>query len=952
MRSNRVIPSIKKGIDDKRHDKDVIKRFERLNVERLNRSYADMHQNQRQFLELLPVFFHVNHPILPGYVSRTTPAGIPRYSVSSASINTLKKFFRSFEYKKRAHRQYEILAIYLMGSSGSIAYSSESDFDIWLCYESNLKHQQLEDLQFKTRAIEEWAKEQGIEANIYLVDPVKFKRGEIGKLSSESSGSAQHYLLLEEFYRTSLLLAGRYPSWWLIPPEKEDQYDAMVESFQQKRFIHANEHIDFGGLSQMPAEEFYGASLWLLYKGIYSPYKSILKILLMQVYASEYPDIETLALRYKRAIYDDDIGINELDPYLMMLDKVEEFLIQQSEPDRLELVRRSFYFKVGIALSDVSKSVSRNKFWRVEVLSDRVNKWAWSGDKLALLDSRNEWDVSYVIREREVLIEEFSRSYQFLSDFSRESSNNNQVIRKSDLNVLGRKLYAAFERKAGKVDIIHYGIRNDLYEGHVSIHQCFTDDDTESWRVFSGDVDKSKMASCEPIKSSYDLLGLITWCFFNKLISLNTNIDLYTVKSDLSVREIRETIKTMGNIFPDTYLQNASFNDFNHPAKIAVVGTFINLGVDPFSVYTKAGEQVTSDRTDALRFGGMWENLALSIEQVVITTWQEVLTFRYFGVKGLMNCLRDYLQWSPPSKGQRPPGINAYSFSSSRGPSIALRIEEVFEQVISCFFSQPSNVAKQYVLGIEWDYYLLQIDEDNLKFCAAGTLERLIESLSVSQSTFYATEFDIETDKDSDLPIIYSVNKPGVVQCFYHVEGNLVKIYILDEKGSLCHHQEDYHDVYTLVMHMKQFFAAVYKRMRSLKVNQNLSDILEFYLVKHSDYGGTFLENYKFNRYLHPAKFTGLRVVCDKIEDEVVFAIYCENKEFTSQEYGEQLYFEVARHILKMRKSESRYPVYITDLDLKENLMDMSMEYLQTFHFLKYKKEIEHYLNVAIEALV
>jgi len=938
-------------LNDEHHYKEIKKRFENLNAQRLKRSNADMRQNQRQFIEILPVLFHVNHPIFPGYVSKSTPAGIPNYQVNQSSITTLKKFFRSFEYKKRAYRKFEILAIYLMGSSGSIAYSKQSDFDIWLCHESSLNRSQVEELHEKAIAIEDWARDLGIDANIYLVDPVKFKRGEIGKLSSESSGSALHYLLLEEFYRTSILIAGRYPSWWLISPDKEEQYDEIVENYQKKRFIHANEHIDFGALHHIPAEEFYGASLWLLYKGINSPYKSILKILLMQAYASEYPKIEMIALQFKRAVYEDNIDINALDPYLMMLDKVENFLTLQGEHDRLELVRRSFYFKVGISLSDESKG-GKKKDWRINVLINRVKQWSWPSGKLILLDSRNEWNVNHVMEERAILIEEFTRSYQFLSDFAREASLDHNLINQTDVNVLGRKLYAAFERKAGKVDIIHQGITKDLYESHLSIHQFFGDDDNESWMIFSGIVDEKEIAVRSPIKRTYDLMELITWCFFNKLLNKNTIIALYADRSDLSEREILQTIQAMEKLYPDKLLQNASFNDFSRPAKIASVGTYINLGVDPFSEYSKKGQQITSNRTDALRFGGMWENLALRVEQVIVTSWQEVLTFRYFGVKGLMNCLRDYIQWAPPSKGKRPPRINAHSHSSYRGPSIALRIENVFEQVISFFYTQPTNIAKQYVLGIQWDYYLLQIENDNLNVYAAGTLEKLTQYLSEPSNVFHITEFDIEADKDSDLPIIYSVNKPGVVQCFYRIIGKKVSIYVLDEKGSLFHQKDDFYDAYSLVKHLQQFFASVHKRMNFInKIDdmQGIDEVVQFYKIEHSDLDGSYLEQHAVNRYVQPSKYVSLQVIGDKIGGEVVFSIYCEGQEFTTLEYGEKIYFEVAKHVLSKRKSGSKYPIYITDLDLSKSLLDMDMKHLQTFHYLKYKKEIEDHLSLVLD---
>ncbi|XPE60849.1 class I adenylate cyclase [Shigella flexneri] len=43
-----------------------------------------------------------------------------------------------------------------------------------------------------------------------------------------------------------------------------------------------------GGLSSLSAEEYFGASLWQLYKSIDSPYKAVIKTLLLEAYSWEY----------------------------------------------------------------------------------------------------------------------------------------------------------------------------------------------------------------------------------------------------------------------------------------------------------------------------------------------------------------------------------------------------------------------------------------------------------------------------------------------------------------------------------------------------------------------------------------------------------------------------------------------------------------------------------------
>ncbi len=932
--------------------KEIKKRFLALNSARLQRTYDDLRNTQRNFLELLPLLYHVNHPILPGYVSKNTPAGLPDYTVPQHVITGSHKQFKSFAYKRRAYRKFDISAIYLMGSTGSIAYATDSDFDIWICYNNKLGKKQYDELKSKTELIEKWARSQGVVCSLFLVDPEKISRGEIDELSQESSGSAFHYLLLDEFYRTSLLLAGRYPAWWLVPPDDEPAYDERVADFHKQRFIHAKEHISFGGLSKIPAEEFYGATIWALYKGIHAPYKSILKILLMQVYAHHYPNTELLGLKFKRAIYNNKIDINDLDPYIMMLNHVEEFLIETNQDERLDLLRRSFYFKVNQKLSIENTHHKSN--WRAQIMSALTKKWNWNYGQLVMFDDRDDWKVNRVVNERAALIDEFSRSYNFLSNFSYDEVSGTARISSLDLNVLGRKLYAAFDRKAGKIEIVYRGITENLHESHISIHYTINTEGEASWLIFNKIVDIKDAPYHTPIKRSYDLIELIAWCYFNKIINKHTVIAVYAPDSDLSEKEIKHIISSMEKLFPQTVLDNATLDDYNRVATIRAVGTFINLGVDPFARHTKRGTQITSNRTDALRFGGLWDNLAISFEQVIVTSWQEVLTYHYHGIKGLMNCLRDYIQWAPPSVQLRPPNINAFSYSSYRGPIIAKRIESLFEGIINFFYRKDKHIAKRYILGVEWDYYVLQIENDNLNFFQAGTMEGLIDYLSRSQTHYIDTAFDAESDRDTDLVLLYAMNRPGLVQCFYRTSGSRMYLYFLDENGSLNYAETDNIDFPTLISQLQQFFAAVQQRIDMINPQRRAKPIesnIQFNRIYTVEGKRRQIEQFVINRKSAVGNYISIKVSGDMVNEEAVFTIYCNNTEFSSYQYGADLYKTVAKYIFSLRRSQQQYPIYITDIELSRSLLGDDVNHVQTFHYLSYKNLIEKRLNDASKNL-
>ncbi|MNP41534.1 hypothetical protein D3C76_1352420 [compost metagenome] len=76
--------------------------------------------------------------------------------------------------------------------------------------------------------------------------------------------------------------------------------------------------------------------------------------------------------------------------------------------------------------------------------------------------------------------------------------------------------------------------------------------------------------------------------------------------------------------------------------------------------------------------------------------------------------------------------------------------------------------------------------------------------------------------------------------------------------------------------------------------------------------------------------------------------LYCNQREFSELEHGDQLYAMVAREIIAQRRQAERYRCYITDLDLSEVLAD---EQGSTTLYLRYKRELEQALNDGLEQI-
>ena len=189
------------------------KRFLRLNRQRLHRMRSAMPEHQRDFSDIVSLSLHQNHPILPGYVNMDVPSGISDYTPSKLSVRAAKRLAKSFVLKKRAHLRREILSVFIMGSSGTIAHSGESDYDIWVCHRKTLSKEEVDLLKQKLVLLTRWSKTIGLDAHFFLMDEDYFKDNQSAPMDKEAAGSSQHYLLLDEFYRTAIILAGRAPLW-------------------------------------------------------------------------------------------------------------------------------------------------------------------------------------------------------------------------------------------------------------------------------------------------------------------------------------------------------------------------------------------------------------------------------------------------------------------------------------------------------------------------------------------------------------------------------------------------------------------------------------------------------------------------------------------------------------------------------------------------------------------
>ena len=922
-----------------RKDLNIIRqRFQRLHRERLRRIREELRPSQQEFLDLLPLLFHINHPMLPGYINSETPIGIPDFSPHRKALDAAKKLSRSFAYKKRAQRQYRIHGVYLMGSTGTIGQSSSSDFDLWLCHDPGLSEAQRELLQRKCAQIEKSASELDLELHIFLIDPIRFRQGQKAKLSRESTGSTQHSLLLEEFYRSAVLLAGRYPLWWLVPPEYEEVYQEYAENLLFHRFVKRTEVLDLGGLDNVSAQEFFGAALWQLYKGIDSPYKSILKIFLMEAYSRDYPSPRWLAQQAKESIYAGEKDIDKLDAYILLYQRVEEYLKQSSDETRLELARRCLYFKVGEHLSQTRQQDN----WRIQAMLELTRQWGWGQTQLQMLDTRSSWKIDRVIQERNALVGVLTRSYRLLTDFARKYAQTSPID-PQELNLLGRKLYTALDHRPGKIDHINPGISRNLSEPELSLHHRPTREGNPAWMLYRGRLEEEALFDQRPIKISANLIEILLWSHVNQVWSKDTLISLHPGDTGVSRGELLSLHSAIEQLFPDHMPPSAGMKILAQPVAATQMALFINIGTDPLEHLTKEGKQLTSERHDPLSFAANRANLAIHHEEILQTSWGELLVSRHQGPDGLLDALCNLLQIQPGGD-ESSPRLQAFSFSSVRGRQIAQRVVELFAHILARFRSGALDNGR-YAFRMGREFFIVQQEQKRYTWRSLDSLENLLDELQQPQRVFRTLEFDPEIMANSPYPLIFKAGRPDVIQLFFEIRKQGTEIHVLDEQGALFRQTLQADSPRFLMLQQRRFLNSL-QQLQNLMPGDggNLLAEPEFYELTRTSKG-----DYQCERRRVPLvradDYMELTLVSESAERGArPVSLICGDREFTRLEYGDALYGVTADYIHTLRRGDARYPIYLTSLRLSGF---QPVEPPTTVELLMLKRRVEDRLNAA-----
>lgn len=468
-----------------------------------------------------------------------------------------------------------IESLYTIGSVGTIAQTAKSDLDYWVCFDPEEMPEMLVDsLTDKLEHIEQWADEVfGLEVHFFTMDITRIQDNNFGFSDSESSGSAQALLLKEEFYRTAVTVAGKYPLWWATPSKDDNKaYQATLKNLRG----HPSESLfaDLGNLVEIPPQEFFGASLWQIVKALKSPFKSIMKFGLLEKYISSKDTTGSplICHRLKGNLLSGLTSLQHVDPYLLMFREVSGYYAGRGESEPLKLVRMAFLLKTQIATSCDLEAIPllhedkeiAELFKDPHICSDSSNIGAgWPFDKVVSIGG---------------LVNKFIvRTYMRVRDSQKEAGDI--AITPEDLTKLGRKIFSTFSRRNHKVEHIPFvSLGGSSFEVfHFSAGKK-TMGRPSDWSIQGAQALPGKeRLELVNLRQGNDLAEIITWVTANGIYNPAHSIRGDYSISPVTAKDIKHLMDQLITFFPTKATFNTDIGETLKPERIVRAFFILNL---------------------------------------------------------------------------------------------------------------------------------------------------------------------------------------------------------------------------------------------------------------------------------------------------------------------------------------------------------------------------------------
>jgi len=734
-------------------------KFIQFNAVKLERFYQLLpNPHIKRVLCTIPYLLCVNNEKLPGFVPGNVPVGVSKPSIDDDTKRFIKgkypqiKIDAVFE-----HPFVEMLA--LMGSVGTIAYNKKSDFDWWVCIRKNsVSNEEYLAFRKKVELIQKWAESEiHLPVHLFINDIDSIKQNIYDEDEDEAFGSAIGALLKDEFFRSSIIIAGKIPFWWVVPQfTRDDEYENMFEKLTDEE---RNDYVDIGNLYRISKEDFMGAALFQIIKSLGNPFKSILKLGVLEKYLNAGNDEPLISQKVKSNVQRGNITNTVLDSYLMMFCEVYEYYENTLEDKTLlNILRQNLYLKIDPQLSKYTTlKDSRSISYKVDEMFRYTQEWKWSPEFIRDMDNFDNWDFNKVMKFWDTVQKFMLLAYQKTAA-KFPTMNLKNKISDSDFKLLSRKIKTHFSREADKIEQF-VSFKDTPSESILYIEPVNQGIREVEWRLFKRNSAETKAFVATTIKADTNLIKLLVWSALNSIY--DPKFSRLTVQSGytrINQNLVLEMLNQLSTFFNDKRIKIR--NDYI----LKPAFTLLNFIILNFN-----------------------QTKAESIQQfshIYHSSWGESYIKEYSSAEDLFNILVSIIK--DGSNHKKP--FDEYCALYAPEPYLKLYkdIIAVFRDAYTALVEKSGEHAVRYIGKLCNNYIIITRHNGEIEAGMYPSLIRLAAAITLKPKK--NIRYFVTDNEDTTLSVFSQIIPgldPNGITIFYEIRGEYIFGYLFNETGNL-----------------------------------------------------------------------------------------------------------------------------------------------------------------------
>jgi len=710
--------------------------------------------NIKRVFNAIPILFCINDKNVPGYIdSSMVPLGI------SAEFNPDKDALQLVKPKSGQNLSFnfnkpivETLAV--IGSGGSIAYTKESDFDFWVCIDSNKwTKEELDIFNKKAEAIQKWAISKGnVEVHLFINDINKIKKNIYAEDEDEAFGSTMGATLKDEFYRSSIIIAGKTPFWWVIPAATDQQYAAMYEQISKEQPNHL--FVDLGNLYKIDKEDLLCGALFQLIKALGNPFKSILKMGILEKYIFDKQTSLLISQELKIDIHNDILNSLTTDSYAYMYEKIFEYYKHTiTDSKLLNILPQNLYLKINPQLSKYTALKDhKNLPYKVQVMYKYTTQWGWNEEFIKDLDKFDSWEYKKVMEFWNQIKKFMLLTYKKISQ-QMPLLNIQQKISESDFTLLSRQIKSLILSEPDEIDQ-YVTFKDTPCEALINLDPSDRTALNPEWSILKKDTEYGTQA----IKTCKDLITLISWATINNIYNpqvsrLQVESSYYKVNQNLIVEfmnEVYEMFNTKSIRIKNSYYLQPVFN-------------ITNVLVINFNL-----TNATSIQT---------------VHHLYRTSWGQTYLKQYNSESAILNILETII--ADGLQLRRPFEDCCSIIVPETGKQLYRDYVRLFKEAYHTVVLSDTKINPRFIANFANNYISILSKKKTIVFSVQDNIVNCLTKLSLNHFPNSKLYFFGEDTNISILQQISKLDKPRTFLIVYEIIGSYMFVYTFDGEGNL-----------------------------------------------------------------------------------------------------------------------------------------------------------------------